>query len=130
MMTSISKSLDISYSLAMEENHLFHCISNMLQQEEQYVCHDYMDGLHALRRNNGSNTIVDESCRSKMCEWIFHVVDSLGLQRETTSVAMNFLDRFLCATTPRAERARGNRTEYQLAGAFFTIDLLQANHRR
>ena len=67
---------------------------------------------------NLDNTIIDETCRSKMCEWIFHVIDSTRLQHETASVAMNFLDRFLCASTPRAKRARSHRSEYQLAGEF------------
>ena len=103
----------------VEENHIFHCISTMLRQEEQYVCHDYLEDAHGLGHGksvNLENTIVDETCRSKMCKWIFHVIDSTKLQRETASVAMNFLDRFLCAATPRAEQARTNRCEYQLAG--------------
>ncbi len=111
----------------IEENYIFHCISTMLQQEEQYVCHDYLEDAHALCRGervNLGNTIVDETCRSKMCEWIFHVIDSTKLQRETASVAMNFLDRFLCAATPRAEQARTSRCEYQLAGEKTIISLL------
>lgn len=109
----------------IEENHIFHCISTMLRQEEHYVCYDYLEDAHATCRgdrddnHSDKNPIIDETCRSKMCEWIFHVIDSTRLQRETASVAMNFLDRFLCASTPRAERARASRSEYQLAGELF-----------
>lgn len=120
-MPSISSKLS-SRIQGIEENHIFHCISTMLRQEEQYICHDYLEDAQSLFRGDYSgdldNSIIDETCRSKMCEWIFHVIDSTRLQRETASVAMNFLDRFLCASTQRAERARTNRSEYQLAGEF------------
>jgi hypothetical protein len=45
----------------------------------------------------------------------FHVVDCTNLRRETVSIAMGYLDRFLCSSSLRAEQARRNRKEYQLA---------------
>ena len=106
---------------AMDEQDLFGCISTMLQKEENYLCHDYLDGkvapaaAAAQRLTESGSSTIDESCRAKMCEWVFHVIDSTRLQRETASVAMNYLDRFLCSSSARAVQARSNRREYQLA---------------
>lgn len=38
---------------------------------------------------------MDESWRSKMCEWCYRVVDHYGLARESVAVAMNILDRYV-----------------------------------
>ena len=38
---------------------------------------------------------MDESWRSKMCEWCYRVVDYYGLARESVAVAMNILDRYV-----------------------------------
>jgi len=100
---------------AMDEQDIFDCISTMLRQEEQYVCHDYMNDQVAPAMRNKEGGAIDESCRSKMCEWIFHVIDSTRLHRETASVAMGFLDRFLCSNSQRGTTARYDRKEYQLA---------------
>ena len=43
------------------------------------------------------------------------VIDSTRLQRDTASVSMDLLDRFLCTDSHRATHARANRKEYQLA---------------
>lgn len=100
----------------MDEKDIFNCISTMLQTEEHYLCHDYIEsqGDEALQHHLRGDA-VDESCRSKMCEWIFHVIDSTRLQRETASVAMSYLDRFLCTSSERAVQAKFNRKEYQLS---------------
>lgn len=103
---------------AMDEQDIFDCIATMLRQEELYLCHDYMnseEAMEALPPNRTVGEVIDENCRSKMCEWIFHVIDSTKLQRETASVAMGFLDRFLCSGSPRAAKTRLDRKEYQLA---------------
>lgn len=54
---------------------------------------------------------VDKECRSKMAEWCFQVVDFCKFNRETVSIAMNYLDRFLM-TAPDAIL---NRKTFQLA---------------
>ena len=113
-----------SISHGADEHGIFDCISSMLQQEEHYLCNDYLEGsqqedvtiaaaaVHLQPSTN--NEAVDETCRSKMCEWIFHVIDSTRLSRETASVAMNYLDRYLCSSSPRASQAIADRKEYQL----------------
>lgn len=99
----------------MDEDDILGCISTMLRQEEHYVCHDYLGDQVATSLHNNNGDAIDETCRSKMCEWIFHVIDSTRLQRETASVAMTFLDRFLCSHSERATQARMDRKKYQLA---------------
>lgn len=99
----------------MDEDCIICCISSMLQQEEDYLCHGYLDDEVAAAAAMQTKEAIDENCRSKMCEWIFHVIDSTRLQRETASVAMSLLDRFLCTNSRRAIQARLNRKEYQLA---------------
>ena len=104
-------------SCGTDEQCIICCIASMLQQEEHYVCHGYLDDeIPSIAAAAGNNDAIDESCRSKMCEWIFHVIDSTRLQRDTASSAMALLDRFLCTNSHRALQARMNRKEYQLAG--------------
>merc|ERR1712176_1265420 len=101
---------------AIDEDDVFHRLSAMLRQEEFYLSHDYLQLLNEQVVAAPSNRdAIDETCRSKMCEWIFHVVDSTRLQRETAIVAMGYLDRFLSTPSRRAERVRSNRKEFQLA---------------
>lgn len=40
-------------------------------------------------------SIVNESWREKICEWIYNVVDHFDYNREIVSVAMNYFDRYL-----------------------------------
>lgn len=109
---------------SMEEQDVCECISAMFQQEEYYLCHDYLQECnrhlnppHVAAQNDmsGNGDPVDALCRAKICEWIFQVVDFTKLQRETVAIAMSYLDRFLCSSSPRAQTAKADRKEYQLA---------------
>ena len=60
---------------------------------------------------NGS---VDVDCRATMCEWCFQIVDHCQFQRESVSIAMNLLDRFL-SSDPMGESILRDRGLYQLA---------------
>ena len=100
-------------------------ISTMLEQELQYLS---VHHLHINRNNNNKDkentvlqtsssfyrSIVDVSTREQICKWIFHIIDRVEMQRETAIIAMNYLDRFMSTSVPRARRARFNRREYQL----------------
>lgn len=108
--------VEASCDKAKDEQDILNCIATMLQQEEQYLCHDYLESqVAAADQHPSKKEPIDEFCRSKMCEWIFHVIDSTRLQRETASIAMSYLDRFLCSSSQRATKARFDRKEYQLA---------------
>lgn len=58
----------------MLEECIICCISSMLRQEEQYICHGYLDDDFdaADDMQISSDDAIDESCRAKMAEWIFH----------------------------------------------------------
>ena len=100
-------------------------LSSMLKQETQYLS---VHHLHITKKDSNINNvsrmrdfsknrdydIVDVSTREKICEWMFYLIDKIGMQRETAIIAMNYLDRFMSTKTPRAKRARRNKREYYL----------------
>ena len=112
------------YAGSIDKQDVYDCISAMISKEPLYACQDYIEWVrmehHHSRitfvQQKAIDGILDEACRTKMCEWIFHVIDSTALQRETAMVAMSFLDRFLCSGSKRATKARSDLKEYQLAG--------------
>jgi hypothetical protein len=101
------------------------------QEQTIYSCTDYMKKIKSGNITNTitsepsssslsslkstSTSLIDEVCRKKMAKWCFHVIDYAQFNRETVSIAMSFLDRFLASGSPRALRAIQNRKEYQLA---------------
>jgi len=58
---------------------------------------------------------IDVECRSKMVQWCYQIVDFANFHRETVSIALSYLDRFLSSNHPNARRAIANRKEYQLS---------------
>lgn len=57
---------------------------------------------------------IDRDCRAKMSEWCYQVSDFCKFQRETVAIGMNYLDRFLATSSPRAQRALRDKKEFQL----------------
>lgn len=95
-------------------------VKTMIKQEEQYICPDYYDlkGTNTKKNNKGASIDMVLSCRTKVCQWIFQMVQRTHLQNpsETAIVAISYLDRFLScsSTSPRAKKAKFDRREYQL----------------
>jgi len=99
-----------------------------LQEESpEYRCRNYIedgndehDEMHcddqppALAQPSLSRPI-DVECRSKMVQWCYQIVDFANFHRETVSIALSYLDRFLSSKHPNARRAIANRKEYQLS---------------
>jgi hypothetical protein len=54
---------------------------------------------------------VDESCRTRMVDWCYQVVDFCKFNRETVAIAVNYLDRY-AHTSPELMK---DRKAYQLA---------------
>ena len=80
------------------------------QEQTTYFCSDYLkENERELRR---AKKPVDEECRVKMCEWCYQVVDFCKFRRETVSISMSFLDRFLAS--PKGRYALFDRKDYQL----------------
>lgn len=91
------------------------------QEETSYTCIDYLHQQqlqqHAgdIARNMplSSLTAVTPSCREKMVQWSYKVVDFCHFNRETVSIGMSILDRYLM--TKSGQSAVFNSTEFQLA---------------
>jgi hypothetical protein len=60
-------------------------------------------------------TVVDESSRTAMMNWLCQISDALSLNRETVGIAMSLLDRFLSTSTKCAEQTLADRHKFQLA---------------
>lgn len=75
-------------------------INVMLKREESSVpcIDDYLNKLRLGSPNPHLDTF-DEQFRQRTAEWMFKVVDFYDLDRDITSTAMNYLDRYLTAST-------------------------------
>lgn len=118
---------------SMEASEAADCIAVMRLQEESdsYRCVDYFTeggrlaaGASVGDDGSSGGNAIDATCRTKMCQWCEQVVDFCNFDRDTVSVSMALLDRFLSASLvagrspqphPRAVDARLCRKEYQLA---------------
>ena len=77
------------------------------REASDYKCGDY------FHRSKGSSDGVDEICRRLMADWCMKVVDRCSFARDTASIAMSMLDRYL--DTPQGSGALKNRNLFQLA---------------
>ena len=95
-------------------------ISAMLNQEVNYLSNNYL-----------KVSKISISDRTKVCKWVFDIVDRLKLHNETAIVAISYLDRVCSSSSSsRAAKARGDRNEYQLVAVsslFIAIKILELN---
>jgi hypothetical protein len=82
-----------------------------IQEETTYLIRDYLADSVQIRKM--ASRPVDESCRVRMCEWCYQVVDFCKFRRETVVIGMTYLDKYLC--TLKGSEVLCNRKEYQLA---------------
>mmetsp|Transcript_15738 Transcript_15738/g.32255 ORF Transcript_15738/g.32255 Transcript_15738/m.32255 type:complete len:312 (-) Transcript_15738:44-979(-) len=82
-------------------------ISAMKMQEEStaYRCSDYF---------SAGKTSVDASCRSKLVEWTYSIVDFCGFQQETALTAFSYVDRYISSGSEHTRKALDDRRLYQL----------------
>jgi len=108
-------------------------LSTMLSQEKYYVSRPYLSIVSNNSKTKGksnissnstsrSTAVLDVACRTRVCKWIFHIIDIMGLQHETAAIAISYLDRFMsisCAHKPKQKRSttKCNRREYQLVAS-------------
>jgi hypothetical protein len=84
----------------------------MLEQEVKYLASDYLFQSEPKGSCVTGPQHVNVDCRSKMVSWCFQVVDFCKFQRETVSIAINYLDRYMC--TPASQAAHLDRKVFQL----------------
>jgi hypothetical protein len=86
----------------------------MRKQEDDVYCCDASACVHSRHVSflcSLDAAPVDESCRSRMIEWCYEIVDSCKFSRETVAIAINYLDRF----THLSCETRDDRHLFQLA---------------
>ena len=84
-------------------------ITNLLKEEEQYQCKDFLR-LHHQDDGSTSSSVVDAICRRSVCRWIFDTIDCLKMSHETAFLAITNLDRYMSVSL----KARCDRRQYQL----------------
>lgn len=84
-----------------------------LEESQTYTCTDYLCEPHNVL--NPLESSVNEECRVTMTEWCYQVIDYAKLHRETVTIAMRLLDRFLSCKTHDAKEVLASRNLYQLA---------------
>lgn len=116
----------------MDASEIHDRIHAMRLQEDYYCVKNYLKSNRQALENEKKP--VDAACRVKMSEWCYQVVDFCKFRRETVSIGMSFLDRYLSVSEPdvnvsnngttSSKSAKGNkscmkalrnRKEYQLA---------------
>lgn len=104
----------------IDTDSLLATIEAMRRQEETgYKAFDYLHQQipQQLQMPNGpqqsGEAPVDEECRFRMTEWCYQIVDFCKFKRETVSVAMSYLDRFLCSRV--GPEVLLDRSKFQLA---------------
>ena len=89
------------------------------QEETGYQAFDYLHQQIPQQQQmpNGPQQSVeapvDVECRFRMTEWCYQIVDFCKFKRETVSVSMSYLDRFLCSHGGREILL--DRSKFQLA---------------
>ena len=68
----------------------------MRRREHDYRVHNYIES--PLPANTKGQKLVDIQSRRQMCEWSYQIIDHCGFDKETVSIAMNLLDRFLASS--------------------------------
>jgi Cyclin, N-terminal domain len=80
-------------------------------QDKVYQSSDYLMRRRRMRpRNISKEERIDPSCREKMCEWCYRVVDcgQFPCTREVVAVTFSYVDRFL-------DRCNCDRSTFKLA---------------
>lgn len=67
---------------------------NTAAASEKERMHGNMHQMEMMNTKERKN-IVDASCREKIVEWCYRVIDYFGLQRDNVYFAMSYLDRFM-----------------------------------
>ena len=100
---------------AMNQQDVISTVNVMIIQEQSYLAADYLyQQMPEISAVNGpQRSAVDVDCRTKMSEWCYQVVDFCKFNRETVSIAMNVLDRYLSSAAGTA--ALNDRKVFQLA---------------
>ena len=83
-------------------------IKTLKKQEDTYHIHNYL-------KNYSDSIVLDAiECRVKIVTWLYQVIEYSNLTKETASIAMSYLDRFL--STKEGEEYLYDPRTFQLIG--------------
>eukprot|EP00567_Pseudictyota_dubia_P003644 CAMPEP_0197445088 /NCGR_PEP_ID=MMETSP1175-20131217/10393_1 /TAXON_ID=1003142 /ORGANISM="Triceratium dubium, Strain CCMP147" /LENGTH=244 /DNA_ID=CAMNT_0042975991 /DNA_START=100 /DNA_END=830 /DNA_ORIENTATION=+ len=90
----------------------------LIEASSAYQCRDYLDGEYlsslAACSTSDDGRPVDTTCRTRMIEWMYSIVEFGGFDRDTVSVAASIADRFLSQNSEGARLALRDRRRFQL----------------
>mmetsp|Transcript_925 Transcript_925/g.1725 ORF Transcript_925/g.1725 Transcript_925/m.1725 type:complete len:366 (-) Transcript_925:70-1167(-) len=103
-------------------------LAAMRRQEESstYRIHDYIYERGTLSEEDAKSKF-NETNRTQMSEWCLRLSDYCGFSRETASIAMSYVDRFLCTSEGRC--VQEDTKEYQLATMASMFLAIKQNER-
>jgi hypothetical protein len=102
--------LDTLEAMRKQEESGYRTVDYLHQQQ---VLHPQMLPTGPQQQQNLMGVPVDMECRSRMAEWCYQIVDFCKFKRETVSVSMSYLDRFLAS--PVGLEILLDRAKFQLA---------------
>ena len=128
--SSTASSTSINNDMPVDDCNNKAILSTMLSQEKYYASKPYLNVVNNSKKKSISSSgsmsrstaALDVACRTRVCKWMFHIIDIMGLQHETAAIAISYLDRFMsisCAHKTKQKRSatRCNRREYQLVAS-------------
>ncbi len=100
-----------------QEDETVYRVTDYLHVTKPFVVNDDTrddDANHSnvSRQHSHAPILIDASARFKMIEWCYQIVDMCRYHRETVSIAISHLDRFL--STPMGHTALTNISTFQL----------------
>lgn len=97
----------------------------MRQQEDtDYKCCDYLLRREVKNCNNlEEDEVIDDSCRQRMCDWSYRIVDHFNGNRDLVFSSFNLLNRFL-------DKCSCDRTAFKLAAMTTLYVTIKMNCRK
>ncbi|KAL7540698.1 hypothetical protein ACHAXR_010312 [Thalassiosira sp. AJA248-18] len=93
-------------SLSQDTAEVANSLWVMMQQEQKLSC-SYLD-------QSSLANVVTESDRMKMVDWCYNIIDNCQFDRETVTVAMQMVDRFLSEPSSNKEHYLNSHQHFQL----------------
>lgn len=97
---------------------------SMNQQGRKYYIRDYLADIEP------TSDAVNSWCRYKMVQWCYQITDQAEFKRETVSMAINYLDRYLSIHSPRIRDIINDRTKYQLCAMTCLFTAIKLNESK
>ncbi|EED88585.1 cyclin, cyclin d, cell cycle control [Thalassiosira pseudonana CCMP1335] len=104
MKSSQTPSIDLSSLLRLQTLDISDRLQVMISQENE-PCYASRDYLRLANRSDRSSSHRSQSkrltpeARTKIVKWMYDIVDYFELQRETVSLAMSYVDRFMSSSS-------------------------------